>query len=205
MIAHEGAALFRSVGVGAGKGRCHLRSCRTGSRKPPATQDRMCRIDRGGAAHHGAAMTRVTDLPADLQARLGGADLVVFDGVCVLCSGFFRFMLRQDRQARFRFATAQSEIGQALYAALDLPREDFETNLVIVEGRIHQRLDAFAAAMRALGGLLGPLSWLALLPAGVKDRAYHAIARNRYRLFGRRATCLLPDAALRGRFLPGGW
>ena len=82
--------------------------------------------------------------------RLTNDNLIVFDGECVLCSGFFRFMLRHDRAGRFSFATAQSPLGQRLYRELGLPADDFETNLVIVDGRPHQRLDAFAAAMRAL-------------------------------------------------------
>ena len=145
--------------------------------------------------------TAVADLPADLAARLTGRDVIVFDGVCVLCSGFFRFVLRHDRRARFGFATAQSPLGQALYRALDLPTDDFETNLVIVDGRVYQRLDAFAAAMRALGWPWAGLSALRWLPAALKDPAYHAIARNRYRLFGRTDTCLIPTPDLRARFL----
>ena len=78
-------------------------------------------------------------------------NLIVFDGVCVLCSGFFRFMLKHDRDQRFAFATAQSEVGQRLYEHLGLPMGDFETNLVIVDGTVYQKLHAFAAAMRVIG------------------------------------------------------
>ena len=59
-------------------------------------------------------MTPVADLPPDLRARIEGRDAIVFDGECVLCSGFFRFMLKRDRAGRFRYATAQSDLGQAL-------------------------------------------------------------------------------------------
>ena len=147
----------------------------------------------------------VSSLPPDLQARLSGRNLIVFDGVCVLCSGFFRFMLRRDRQGHFSFATAQSPLGQALYAALNLPLTGFETNLVVVDGQIHQRLDAFSAAMQRLGGIWAPLGLLRFLPGVIKDPAYRLIARNRYRLFGRSGTCLMPGPEVRGRFLPGGF
>ena len=56
-------------------------------------------------------MTPVADLPPDLRARIEGRDAIVFDGECVLCSGFFRFMLKRDRAGRFRYATAQSDLG----------------------------------------------------------------------------------------------
>ena len=144
---------------------------------------------------------QTADLPTPLDQQLQGKNLIVFDGECVFCSAFFRFMLRADRAQKFHFATAQSPLGQALYAALNLPLVEFETNLVITHGQIHQRLDAFAAAMAEL-----PLPWrlarhCRLLPRGVKVAIYKPIARNRYRIFGRYDTCLIPDAALRARFL----
>ncbi|EEE37905.1 hypothetical protein RKLH11_1744 [Rhodobacteraceae bacterium KLH11] len=132
-------------------------------------------------------------------------DLIVFDGECVLCSGFFRFMLHHDRKRRFRFATAQSPFGQQLYSSLDLPTRDFETNLVVVDGTVYQKLDAFAAAMRALPGIWRVLSLCRYLPAFVKTPLYNAIARNRYALFGRKDVCLRPDAALRSRFVADGF
>ena len=146
----------------------------------------------------------VSVLPADLRRDLR-SDLIVFDGECVLCSGFFRFMLRRDREHRFRFVLAQSDLGTRLYRALDLPTDDFETNLVIVDGVIHQKLDAFAVAMRAIGWPWRAMSALRFLPRVVKDPAYLAIARNRYSLFGRTQICMIPDDAIKARFLPGGW
>lgn len=143
--------------------------------------------------------------PPDLQARLSGRDLIVFDGVCVQCSGFFRFMLRRDRQGHFSFATAQSPRAQAHYAALELPLTEFETNLVVVDGQIHQRIAAFSAAMQHLGGIWAPLGLLRFLPGVLKDPAYHLIARNSYRLFGPSGACLMPGPEVRGRFLPGGF
>lgn len=104
----------------------------------------------------------------------------------------------------FHFATAQSPTGQALYAALALPLVEFETNLIIRRGQIHQRLDAFAAAIAALGWPWRVLALCRFLPGALKDAIYKPIARNRYRIFGRYETCLVPDTALRGRFIAGG-
>lgn len=131
-------------------------------------------------------------------------DLIVFDGECVLCCGFFRFMLEHDHQERFVFATAQSPLGQVLYRDLGLPTDDFETNLVRVEGVTYQRLDAFAAAMGTLGWPWRALTALRHLPAALKDPAYHLIARNRYSLFGRHQSCMIPTPELRRRFADGG-
>lgn len=138
-------------------------------------------------------------------SELSAQDLIVFDGTCVLCSGFFRFMLRHDRAARFAFATAQSPLGQQLYRDLGLPTDDFETNLVIVDGQPHQRLDAFAAAMAALPWPWRALSVCRLLPQALKDALYRPIARNRYRMFGRQDRCMIPNAEIRARFAEGGF
>jgi len=148
---------------------------------------------------------RVADLPADLQQALGDRDLIVFDGECILCSGFFRFIVEHDRSARFHFALAQSDLGAAIYQALDLDTRFFETNIIIVDGDIHAKLGAFAAAMRAIGWPWRLLAWLSYVPAVVGDPAYHLIARNRYRIFGRYDACMLPDASIRARFMDTGW
>lgn len=132
-------------------------------------------------------------------------DLIVFDGECVLCSRFFRFMLRHDRAGRFFFATAQSPLGQRLYRELGLPTDEFETNLVIVDGRTYQRLDAFAAAMRALPWPWPVLSVCRFLPLWLKDPLYFSVARNRYRLFGRFDACMIPVPEIRARFAKGGY
>lgn len=135
------------------------------------------------------------------SAELLATDLIVFDGECVLCSRFLRFMLRHDGAQRFSFATAQSDLGQRLFRDLGLPQDRFETMLVVVGGQTYQRLDAFAAAMRALPGGWPLLGICRFLPTRVKDLLYHAVARNRYRLFGRHSACLVPDADLQARFL----
>ena len=132
-------------------------------------------------------------------------DLIVFDGECVLCSGFFRLMLRHDRAGRFSFATAQSPLGQQLYRQHGLPTDDFETNLVIVDGQTFQRLDAFAAAMRALPWPWRVLALCRFLPGRLKDALYFSIARNRYRLFGRFDRCMIPGPEVRARFARGGF
>ena len=114
-------------------------------------------------------------------------------------------MLRHDRGQVFQFATAQSPLGQRLYRQLDLPTQDFETNLVIINQKVHQRLDAFAAAMAQLRGPWRAMSLCRYLPRFIKDPLYHAIARNRYAIFGRTDSCMVPDAEVRSRFATQGF
>ncbi len=132
-------------------------------------------------------------------------NVIVFDGECVLCCGFFRFVLNRDRTQCFAFATAQSPVGQQMYQDLGLSTTDFETNLVRLDGEIYQRLDAVLMVLTRFGGVWPWFRALRGLPRVVKDPLYFIIARNRYRLFGRRAQCMIPAPDLRARFVPGGF
>nr|WP_244277730.1 MULTISPECIES: DCC1-like thiol-disulfide oxidoreductase family protein [Mesorhizobium] len=127
--------------------------------------------------------------------------MIVFDGVCVLCSGFVRMVVRLDRHRRFRFATAQSPFGEALFRKHGLRTDAYETNLVLIDGVAFTMLDSLVAVMSELGWPWRAVKALLLLPRPLRDWLYHRIARNRYALFGRKDSCGIPSAALRGRFL----
>jgi len=142
-------------------------------------------------------MTRAS-LPPHIQP---GERVVLFDGVCKLCNGWVKFLIRHDRQQRFRLASVQSAQGQALLAWFGLSTEQFDTMALIEEGELLVRSDAL---LRILAQLPGPWRFLALLrviPRPVRDWCYDRIALNRYRLFGRYDSCLLPDADHARRFL----
>jgi predicted DCC family thiol-disulfide oxidoreductase YuxK len=127
--------------------------------------------------------------------------VLVFDGVCVLCSGFAKFILRRDKAFAFRLVTAQSPLGQALFHHYGLAPDDFETNLVIADGRAYAKLDTVAIAGTRLGGIWRLLLPLRLIPRPIADWLYDRVARNRYRLFGRTEACMMPPPEWRDRFV----
>jgi len=127
--------------------------------------------------------------------------LIVFDGVCVLCTRLVKFAIDRDPKAAIRLCTAQSEIGQALFRHYGLSTDSYETNLVLVEGRAYGKLDSVAMVGRKLGGVWRLASGLLLLPRPVSDWLYDRVARKRYDLFGRTAQCMAPRPEWRGRFL----
>ena len=127
--------------------------------------------------------------------------LVVFDGVCVLCSGFAKFILKRDSAFAFRMTTAQSPLGQALYRHYGLDAETFETNLVIADGRAYAKLDSVAVTGARLGRAWRALTLLRLLPRPLADWLYDRVARNRYALFGRTDSCMIPPPEWRERFI----
>ena len=127
--------------------------------------------------------------------------LVVFDGVCVLCSGFAKFILKRDKTFAIRLATAQSPLGQALYRHYGLDPVEFESNLVLADGRAYAKLDTVAVVAERLGRPWRALAILRLLPRLLGDCVYDLVARNRYALFGRTEHCMLPPPEWRERFI----
>jgi len=127
-------------------------------------------------------------------------DLILFDGTCIFCSGFARFMVRFDKSARFRFVTAQSEPGRALYKAHNLGPDLMETSITILDGTAYTKFRAFAAAMRGLGWSWRILSLIRYLPRRPSNWLYDVLARNRYRIAGKRA-CPMPTPELKARLI----
>ena len=128
--------------------------------------------------------------------------IVLFDGECNLCNGSVRFLYPRDPQGRLRFANLQSETGQALLQRFSLPKEEFDS-FVLVEGE--SAYTHSTGALRTLGHLRFPWpilgSGLLILPAVLRDLVYNWIARNRYAWFGKTNTCQAPTPNLQTRFL----
>ncbi len=137
----------------------------------------------------------------EIISEIQDKNVIVFDGECVLCSGFFNFVLKRDKAKAFHFITAQSSLGEALYEHYDLKAGDYDTNLVLIEGQLFERLHGFFEVMKIIGWPWRGLNMFSVFPAPLLDWCYYRIARNRYTLFGRRATCLVPTPDLKERFL----
>ncbi|SJZ50522.1 Predicted thiol-disulfide oxidoreductase YuxK, DCC family [Enhydrobacter aerosaccus] len=127
--------------------------------------------------------------------------LFVFDGKCVLCSGFVQFIMRHDRRGQFRFAAAQSPLGTALYAHYGLATRDYETNLLIENGLAHTNSESSLRVFERLGLPWSLMAVGRLLPVWLLDRLYAIVARNRLRWFGSRDACYLPTPSEAERFL----
>ena len=128
--------------------------------------------------------------------------LFIYDGQCIMCSGFVRWLIEQDTAGRIRVSPAQGPVGRGLYAHLGIAPDRFDTHLLLVDGEFYGRSDAAIGLLRLLGG---GWNWLAmagqLIPRGLRDKAYDWLARNRYRIRGRRDNCWRPDAAFTARVL----
>ena len=126
---------------------------------------------------------------------------MVYDGVCNFCSGYVRLVLAIDREAIIRFTSIQSPYGRLLCEANGVDPADPSTFLFFDKGRALKATDAMAVM---LGRLPRPWRWLTLLtvvPRPIRDHPYRWIARNRYRLLGKRKTCMIPPPEVRVRFI----
>jgi predicted DCC family thiol-disulfide oxidoreductase YuxK len=128
-------------------------------------------------------------------------NLILFDGVCKLCNAWSNFIIRHDRQRRFRLASVQSPEGKAVLAHFGYPTDYFDTMLVVRKGACFEKSDAFFVVMAELGLPWALTPVFKLLPRGLRNWMYDRIALNRYRLFGRYEVCSLPAPDHVGRFL----
>ncbi len=127
--------------------------------------------------------------------------IIVFDGHCALCSAWARFVLRNDRKGRYRLLPAQTALGAAVYVHYGLDPVDYETNLLIENGRLYVKSEG---TIRMFEGLGLPWSLLAVgraLPLSWRDALYGVMARNRIKWFGRREVCFLGETGWQDRFL----
>jgi len=127
--------------------------------------------------------------------------VIIFDGHCVMCSGWARFILRYDRARRFRLLPAQSPTGRALYVHYGLDPEDYETNILLADGVAWFKSESVIRTALGLGLPWSLIAALRVLPRGWRDRLYGLVARNRFRLFGRRDVCMLAPPGQEDRFL----
>ena len=127
-------------------------------------------------------------------------DVILYDGVCVFCSRWVRFVIARDPARRFRFTPIQSAYGSRLARAFGIDPTDPDTNAVVHGGRAHLKSDAALTVLSQLAGW-GWTRALFAVPKPVRNAVYSLIARNRYRIFGKYDACFVPDAELRQRVL----
>jgi predicted DCC family thiol-disulfide oxidoreductase YuxK len=130
-----------------------------------------------------------------------GHPVMLFDGTCNLCSGSVQFFIKRDPEARLRFASLQSVVGERFLDELGIDRGVLDSVIVVEEGRWFKESDAVLRLAQIIGGPWRALGVFRLIPRPLRDRLYRLVARNRYRWFGRKEVCWLPTPELQKRFL----
>ena len=127
--------------------------------------------------------------------------VLLYDGICHLCNGLVRFVIRWDRKKTIRFASLQSDRGQSFLKDREMPTDDFDTLVYIKEGKYYVRSTAVLEVLKDMGGFWRVFYIFIILPTCLRDPVYRLVARLRYRLFGKSDQCTIPAPEIRERFL----
>jgi predicted DCC family thiol-disulfide oxidoreductase YuxK len=126
--------------------------------------------------------------------------IVLFDGVCNLCNRAVQFIIKRDPKGKFKFASLQSDPGQALTKNLHVTT-GFDSFVLIEGNRFFVRSTAALRVLRELGGIWKLFYGFMIIPKPVRDFVYDRVAKSRYRIFGRRESCMIPTGDFVERFL----
>ena len=127
--------------------------------------------------------------------------IILFDAECVLCSANAQFVLSHDKQERFYLASMQGEVGAYLFRENGLDPAD-PTSILVVDGdHVRKDSNAVLSIYEGLGWPWKAARMFRIIPAALRDPIYRLIARNRYRLFGKRETCWVPEPHQRARVI----
>lgn len=142
------------------------------------------------------------DSSPSLAPGIASSDCVVlFDGVCKLCNAWARFLIRFDRERRFKLCSVQSPEGQEILRFYGMPADTFETMALLEGPRLRVKSTAFIRVVMRLPfpWFLAATSWI--VPRPIRDWLYDRVARNRYAIFGKYDACMLPSPDHESRFL----
>ena len=127
--------------------------------------------------------------------------IILFDGVCNLCSGIVMFTIKRDRQGIFKFTPLQSDVGQSLLKQFNLPMDSYQSFILVEGDRYYQKSTAALRVVRRMNGLCSILYVFIVLPRPIRDLIYDLIVKNRYKWFGKKEKCLIPAPGIKSRFL----
>lgn len=127
--------------------------------------------------------------------------VILFDGVCNLCSGSVQFIIKHDPKHQFRFASLQSAFGQQVLQHFDLPATELSSFILLEEGKIYTRSAGALRVTKKLSGLWPGLYAFMIIPPFIRNAVYSFVARNRYQWFGKKEACWIPTKELRELFI----
>jgi predicted DCC family thiol-disulfide oxidoreductase YuxK len=127
--------------------------------------------------------------------------LILFDGVCNLCNGLVQFIIRRDPKGKFRFASLQSTGGRLQLSRFNINPDLLHSIIVIDDDVALERSDAALHIANHLGGPWKILNVFKILPKFLRDAIYNIVAANRYRIFGKKDSCMIPTPQLKERFV----
>jgi len=137
-----------------------------------------------------------------MESTIPTNPVILFDGVCNLCNGSVQKIIAADPQQQFRFASLQGSFGQQVLKQFHLPSSELSSFILLENNQIFTKSTGALKVARKLSGAWPLLYALILVPRFIRDGVYSIIARNRYKWFGKKESCMVPNAALQNLFYP---
>lgn len=132
---------------------------------------------------------------------MGNEPIILFDGICNFCNSAINFTIKRDKKKQIKFAPLQSEAGQKLLKEYKLPVNEFESFVFIVNNKVFTKSTAALTVCKYLKGAWPLCYSFILVPGFIRNAVYDLVARNRYKWFGSKDTCMIPTPDIRARFL----
>jgi predicted DCC family thiol-disulfide oxidoreductase YuxK len=134
----------------------------------------------------------------------GTRQIVLFDGVCNLCNGFVNFIIRHDRNAHFRFAPIQADSAKRLIAEFQIDPQKADSVIYVRHDKAYLHSTAALYILKDMGFPWNFASVLFIFPKFMLDPFYKIISKVRYKIFGKRESCMVPAKEVLERFLSSG-
>ncbi|GGA77512.1 thiol-disulfide oxidoreductase DCC family protein [Ornithinibacillus halotolerans] len=126
--------------------------------------------------------------------------IILFDGECNLCNNTVQFVIKRDPKGIFKFTALQSRVGEGLLKEKKIPN-DWDSFILIEGEKVYTKSTAALKVCRNLSGFIKLLYVFIIIPSQLRNPIYNFIARNRYKWFGKRDSCMIPTPELKERFL----
>ncbi|MBS1667696.1 MAG: thiol-disulfide oxidoreductase DCC family protein [Bacteroidetes bacterium] len=127
--------------------------------------------------------------------------IVLFDGVCNLCSAAVQFILKHDKKNQFLFGSLQGKAGQEYLKKFNLPSDSFNSFMLVEGDQLYDRSTGALRMLKHLGNGWQLLYGFIIVPKPMRDAFYNLIAKKRYQWFGKKQECWLPSKTWESRFL----
>lgn len=128
--------------------------------------------------------------------------IILFDGVCNLCSSAVQFIIEHDKKDIFRFVSLQSELGQEITTYLGISSANLDSIILYQPGyAYYYKSQAVFEIAKELGGIYSISTIFSVLPSSITDYVYVYIAKNRYKWYGKKEFCMIPTNDIKAKFL----
>ena len=128
--------------------------------------------------------------------------LLLFDGVCNLCNSSVQYVIKHDKKQKFKFASLQSDAAKEILLQYKIKKTDLDSIILIYNDELYDKSSAILRLLKILGGFhsLGYI-FIIIIPKSIRDVVYDYVARNRYKWYGKKESCMIPTIELKNRFL----